>query len=59
MIPITLIYKKNDKNMKVSARHYVVPDLGEKVIPPDEEREMLVIAVDHDLRDNTIYVVLN
>lgn len=59
MIPFTLIYHNGTESCRVKVRHYVVPQVGEKLIPVDEETALTVLTVEHNLNDNTIYVVLS
>jgi hypothetical protein len=59
MIPFTLIYQSEGGPSRVSVRHYVIPQVGEKVIPPDFDKPLTVLSVEHDLNDSKIYVVLS
>lgn len=60
MIPFTLIYTHRGKRVKAKIRHYVVPKVGERVLPPDTDTEFTVLTVEHDLRTaNEIWVVLS
>lgn len=62
MIPLTLMYKKDGVTQRVRVRHYAVPKVGEKVIPPDEDTALTVVTVEHDLRfdcSNNIWVLLD
>lgn len=60
MIPFTLIFKVDGETRREKIRHYVVPQVGESVLPPGLDTEMTVLKVEHDLRTaNEIWVVLN
>lgn len=59
MIPLILIYHNGKESCRLKIRHYVVPRVGEKVIPDGEEKALTVLTVEHSLNDNTIHVVLN
>lgn len=59
MIPFLLIYHKGKKSCRVPVRHYAVPSVGDRLIPPDGNEALTVLTVEHDLNDNKIYVVLS
>lgn len=59
MTPFTLIYHSGKESCRVKVRHHLVPLVGEKVIPPGEKEALTVLMVEHNLNDNTIWVVLS
>ena len=59
MIPFILIYRKGIENRQSSVRHYVIPQVGEKVVPPGESKALTVLTVEHDIDSNKIWVALS
>lgn len=60
MIPLILMFNHEGKRHRVKVRHYAVPNVGERLLPPDIDHEFTVLTVQHDLRvGNDIIVVLS
>lgn len=61
MIPITLIYSQGGRTRQVAKNVHQIPKIGERVIPPDDDRHRNVIMVEHDFRaeDPGVWIVLS
>lgn len=59
MIPFLLCYQKDGVKHETPVRHYTIPRVGERVIPPGEKQCLTVLTVEHDFDTHAIWVVLN